>query len=146
MHAYDADKIENTLTINTLDSDVNFQALNDKDYVLKKGDITIEGKEEIYCLAGIIGSKNSACTNSTKRILLEAAHFSANYIAKTGRELQIDTDSRYRFERNVDKEFTLKALDFATDLITSICGGESSTLIYSGNDTKKKYRFSYRLF
>ncbi|MDC0865085.1 phenylalanine--tRNA ligase subunit beta [Rickettsiaceae bacterium] len=135
MHAYDADKIGDSLVIETLESDASFHALNDKDYTLKQGDLVIGNKKEIHCLAGIIGGKNSACNSNTKRIILEAAHFNADHIAKTGRNIQIETDSRYRFERNVDKEFTLKALDIATQLIIAICGGEVSNTTSYGDST-----------
>ncbi len=134
MHAYDASKIDSKLTVETLDSDTNFTALNDKEYVLKNGDLVIRDEKNIQCLAGIIGGKNSSCDDNTQNIILEAASFNSENIAKTGRNLMIDTDSRYRFERNVDREFTLKALDFATDLIISICGGESSRAIIAGSD------------
>lgn len=133
MHAYDADKIKSGLIVKTLASDSNFKALNEKEYILKAGDIVIRDEQEIHCLAGIIGGENSACDASTKHVILEAASFNAEHIAKSGRRIMVDTDSRYRFERNVDAEFTLKALDFATDLIVSICGGVPSKLVSVGN-------------
>ena len=133
MHAYDADKINSGLIVDTLVEDAAFKALNDKEYVLKAGDIVIRDAQEIHCLAGIIGGENSACDQDTRRVILEAASFNAEHIAKTGRRIMVDTDSRYRFERNVDREFTLKALDFATDLIVSICGGIPSKLVSAGN-------------
>ena len=132
MHAYDADKIKSGLIVEILDSDSNFKALNEKEYVLKAGDMVIRDTQEIHCLAGIIGGENSACNQDTRRVILEAASFNAGHIAKTGRSIMIDTDSRYRFERNVDREFTLMALDLATDLIISICGGSPSKLVSMG--------------
>lgn len=132
MHAYDADKIKGGLTIETLNADIKFKALNDKDYILKDSDIVIRDNNEIHCLAGIIGGENSSCSKHTNIIILEAANFNADYIARTGRHLMVDTDSRYRFERNVDRGFTLKALDFATDLIISICGGSASKAVIAG--------------
>lgn len=134
MHAYDADKITGGLQIRILDSKNEFMALNDKEYELREGDLIIKDEREIQCLAGIIGGTASACTENTKNIILEAASFSAEYISRTGRRLHIDTDSRYRFERNVDREFTLKALDFATNLILEICGGNASDAVFIGEE------------
>jgi phenylalanyl-tRNA synthetase beta chain len=133
MHAYDADRLSGGLTVETLSENVNFKALNEKEYALKAGDIIIRDDKEIHCLAGIIGGENSACTENTTRVILEAASFDSEHIVKTGRRVQVDTDSRYRFERNVDSEFTAKALDIATDLIVSICGGAASKSVLSGN-------------
>ena len=46
----------------------------------------------------------------------------------------IDTDSRYRFERHVDKEFTLKASNYTAHLILAICRGEIFALKMAGSD------------
>ena len=133
MHAYDADKLSGGLTVETLSENCGFKALNDKEYVLESGDIVIRDEKEIHCVAGIIGGEHSSCSENTTRVLLEAASFDSEHIAKTGRKLQVDTDSRYRFERNVDSEFTLSALDVATDLILSICGGSASKSVTKGS-------------
>ena len=134
MHAYDADKIKGNLTIDSLKSKETLLALNDKEYELGQDDIVIRDDKEIHCLAGIIGGKNSSCNEFTNNIFLEAACFDSKYITRTGRKMMIDTDSRYRFERNVDREFTLKALDYATNLILTICGGSASAPQIAGND------------
>ena len=134
MHVYDAAKISGGLIADVLTQDEPFKALNEKEYNLKSGDIVIRDNSEIHGLAGIIGGENSSCSDRTNSVILEAAIFESNHIAKSGRRVMIDTDSRYRFERNVDQEFTLKALDFATDLITSICGGDASKAIIAGEE------------
>ncbi len=134
MHAYDAAKISGGLIADVLKQDEAFKALNEKEYGLKSGDIVIRDNNEIHGLAGIIGGENSSCSSGTNSVILEAAIFESNHIAKSGRRVMIDTDSRYRFERNVDQEFTLKTLDFATDLIASICGGEASKAVIAGKE------------
>ncbi len=135
MHAYDASRIDGGLTIDTSTSEIPFVALNGKEYVTKNGDIVIKDSKDIHCFGGIIGGQNSSCNENTTNILLEAASFSSDYIAKTGRRIMVDTDSRYRFERNVDREFTLKALDLATQLIMDICGGVASKVKAIGTST-----------
>jgi phenylalanyl-tRNA synthetase beta chain len=132
MHAYDADKIDKNLFIEPLASETQFKALNEKEYTLKKDDLVIKDKKKIHCIAGIIGGKNSACDAGTKNVILEAAIFNRESVVKTGRHLMVDTDSRYRFERHVDREFTLKALNIATNLILSICGGKASKAVITG--------------
>ena len=133
MHAYDADKLSSGLIIEELDNPLQFKALNNKEYKLLKNDLIIKDKENVHCLAGIIGGEISSCTTSTKRVLLEAACFNSTFIAKTGRRLQIETDSRYRFERGVDQSFTINALNITADMIMTICGGESSQIISEGS-------------
>ena len=135
MHAYDANRINDGLIVDASSSEISFMALNGKEYVTKNGDIVIKDSKEVHCLGGIIGGQNSSCNENTTSILLEAASFSSDYIAKTGRRIMVDTDSRYRFERNVDREFTLRALDLATHLIMDICGGVASKIKSIGIST-----------
>ena len=135
MHAYDADKTDGTLIVDTLRSSDKISALNNKEYDLQEEDLVIKDGKEIQCLAGIIGGKVSSCSNVTRRIFLESACFDSNYVMNSGRRLMIETDSRYRFERNVDRAFSLKALDYATDLILSICGGKASSVKCVGETT-----------
>lgn len=148
MHAYDADKINQGLEVRVLTKPETFLALNDKEYNLATGDLVIHDVGEIHCLAGIIGGKNSACSSRTNRIILEAASFDSKYISRTGRKLMVDTDSRHRFERYVDPEFTLKALNYATNLILSICGGEASEIKVAGavKSLKRKIDFPISFF
>ncbi|RYE06480.1 MAG: phenylalanine--tRNA ligase subunit beta [Rickettsiaceae bacterium] len=129
MHAYNKETIIKGLDIRLAAAGTQFQALNNKDYMLSEQDLVVADAEHIQSLAGIIGSSYSACSKHNDElvnIILEAACFSAEIIMDTGRRHNILTDSRYRFERNVDGAFTLNALDIATNLIVSICGGEAS--------------------
>lgn len=146
MHAYDASKIKKDLQVSLLDNPQEFAALNGKDYKLPQESLVIADSNEVHCLAGIIGGANSACDDNTSNIILEAACFNADNIAKTGRILQINTDSRYRFERNVDREFTLKAMEYATSMILEICGGDASNIVANGDDKlpKRSLEFSAR--
>ncbi|KAJ6645087.1 Phenylalanine--tRNA ligase beta subunit [Pseudolycoriella hygida] len=132
MHAYDRNKLLDNIQITTLKEKTKFVALNGKEYDLDAGDLVVQDDRQVLALAGIIGGDSSSCGVETQNILLEAACFSAKYITKTGRCLQIDTDSRYRFERNIDQEFTLKALNIASKMIFAICGGEISDIVYNG--------------
>ncbi len=138
MHAYDADKLKDNLTISNLSEDTKFKALDEKEYLVPKNSLVISDENGIQCLAGIMGAAGSACDLETKRIILEAAHFASDKIALTGRKIGIESDSRYRFERNVDKKFTQKALDIASSMILEICGGQSSNAFIAGDDDMKE--------
>lgn len=132
MHAYDRSKLSDKLQITLLKEKTKFLALNGKEYDLDEDSLVIQDDRQVFTLAGIIGGDSSKSELETQNILLEAACFSAQYITKTGRSLKIDTDSRYRFERNIDQTFTLKALNIASKMILSICGGEISDIVYNG--------------
>lgn len=167
MHAYDADKLRGDVSVsrhceenviprldrgiqeNSKDTVVKprydsddkngFHALNDKKYLLNESDLVVKDDNGVQALAGIIGGVSTSCDSNTTNILLEAACFNAKMVAASGRRLQIDTDSRYRFERNIDRNFIEKALNIATDLILSICdGGEVSEIVISGEKESAK--------
>jgi len=130
LHAYDKNLISgNVITIENTEEEKNFTALNDEEYSLPKQSLTIKDKAQIISLAGIIGGKSSACNDNSTDIILEAANFAAKPISATGRKLQIDTDSRYRFERKIDPLFVQNALYKAASLIQEICGGEISNIV-----------------
>jgi len=67
---------------------------------------------------------DSEVTDTTTNILLESACFNAVSIRKTARKLKLSTDASYRFERGVDPDGTINALDRAVNLICQIAGGE----------------------
>lgn len=137
IHAYDRNKLDSKLKVKSLLSNTPFTALNDKEYLLQAGDLVIEDNSDIQCLAGIIGSRHSSCSAETSSIILESACFDSVQITKSGRTHNIITDSRYRFERKVDSSFTITALDIASEMIISICGGESSQIIFQGSSNKE---------
>jgi phenylalanyl-tRNA synthetase beta chain len=65
-------------------------------------------------------------------VFVEAAYFNPVRISRTGRDMQIDSDARYRFERGVDPEFTVAGMEIATKLILEICGGRASEVVIAG--------------
>ena len=130
LHAYDKSLIAaQQISAEQLEDSQEFLALNDEKYILPQEAIVIKDQDKILALGGIIGGESSACNENTAHILLEAANFPADNIAKTGRKLRIDTDSRYRFERNIDPLFVTQALCYAANLIQEICAGEASQLV-----------------
>ena len=73
-----------------------------------------------------MGGEHSGCDASTSDVLIESALWEPLNVARTGRELGIVTDARYRFERGVDPEFMVPGLELATRMVLELCGGEPS--------------------
>ncbi len=143
LHVFDADKLSGGLTVRKSIKGEIFHALDDKVYELTEGMIVITDEKEIVSLGGIIGGMKSAVSDKTKNVLLEAAYFDPIAIASTGRKLQINSDARYRFERGVDRSFTLSGSHIATKMIIDLCGGQASDNIIAGSlpPPKKKIIF-----
>lgn len=128
LHCYDADKIGNNISIVPSKKGDEFIDLFDNKYILNDGMTIIQDENEKICLGGVIGAKNSCSDMTTKNIFLECAIFDTINTAKTSRLLNIQTDSKYRFERGVDYQITQFVLDYTTKLIQDICGGNSSKI------------------
>lgn len=129
MHCYDADKIKGHFAIKKANGGEKFLALDKNEYTLSKNATLICDDSSILGLAGIIGGDSTASSNETKNIVLECAIFDTLNTARTARALNINTDAKFRFERGVDKVISELALNYATFLVQSICGGESSEVV-----------------
>ena len=132
LHAYDADKINKEIIVRNSKDGEEFEALDNKKYKLKKGMCVISDKSGVLGLGGIIGGASTSTELKTKNILLEAAYFLPASIRKTARDLNINTDAKYRFERGIDPNSIKDGLELAAELIVRICGGEASKFIITG--------------
>ena len=74
-------------------------------------------------LAGIMGGHDSEVTASTTQVLLESAYFNPRTIRRTGKRLGLSTEASYRFERGVDPDGVIQALERATQLMVEVGGG-----------------------
>ena len=101
-HAFDNDTLDGKLNVRFSKKNEIIDSLNDKKYALKERTPVIADKSKVHAIAGIIGSKNSAVTKSSKNIIIECAHFLPELIRSASKEYRIQTDSSYRFERGVD--------------------------------------------
>ena len=138
LHAYDADKIDKEIIVRDSKDGEEFEALDNKKYKLKKGMCVIADKSSILGLGGIIGGTKTSTEYETKNILLESAYFLPSSIRKTARELSINTDAKYRFERGIDPNSVIEGLEIATDLILNICGGQASKFLIKGKSMQKR--------
>ena len=68
-------------------------------------------------MAGIMGGQASAVSESTTNILLEAAFFTPDLLAGKARAYGLHTESSHRFERGVDFELQLAAMERASQLL-----------------------------
>ena len=143
LHVFDADKLKGALTVRMAHNGEKFTALNEKEYELADFALGICDEEGVQCLGGIMGGLEKGCTENTVNVLLECALFKPECIAKTGRRLQIDSDSRYRYERWVDPKSNISGSDYATQLIISICGGEASDLTVVGTEENYQPQVAY---
>ncbi len=137
LHSYDADKIDKEIIVRDSREGEEFEALDNKKYKLKKGMCVISDKSGVLGLGGVIGGVKTSTEFDTKNVLLESAYFLPKSIRKTARELSIDTDAKYRFERGIDPNSVAEGLEIAAELIVRLCGGQASKFVITGKTQKK---------
>ncbi|WP_339052623.1 phenylalanine--tRNA ligase subunit beta [Candidatus Lariskella endosymbiont of Epinotia ramella] len=142
-HAYDADKIEGVIKVRPSKDREKFIALGGCEYELPQGLTVIADDVKVLAVAGVIGGELSKVDHDTKNILLEIANFKSSAVIKSGRALNIVTDSRFRFERKVDEDNADLFTNGITWKILAECGGVAyEPIIFKG--TKSEYvKFIY---
>lgn len=124
MHAFDAAKLHGDISVRFANAGESIALLNDQTIELKADDLVIADENGALALAGVMGGKPSAVGDTTTDIFLESAFFTPAVIAGKARRLGFSTDSSYRFERGVDFGNTRNAIEYATSLIKTLCGGQ----------------------
>ena len=125
MHAFDLDAIEGDIDVRLARSDERLVLLDDKDQALTDDLLVIADQQKPLAIAGIMGGKDSGVSNNTQHIFLESAFFAPEKMAGKARQLGLHTDASHRFERGVDRDLQLRAIERASELLLAIVGGEA---------------------
>ena len=104
--------------------ETKFITIDGKERTIDSNMLMICDAEKIIAIAGVMGGMNSEINSETKDVLIESANFSSSSIRKTSKTLGLSTEASYRFERGVDPNLTLVALDRVSEIITETAGGE----------------------
>jgi phenylalanyl-tRNA synthetase beta chain len=145
LHVFDADKVKGPLVIRRGRDGEKFLALDGKTYSVTPKMCVITDENGVESLSGIMGGEESGCSETTVNVLIESALWDPLNIARTGRELGISTDARYRFERGVDPAFMSPGLDHATNLVLEMCGGEVSDELIAGSVPEPRMTIAFPL-
>ncbi|MDV7675828.1 phenylalanine--tRNA ligase subunit beta [Acinetobacter baumannii] len=124
MHAFDLAKIEGTVHVRQAKLKEKLQLLNDQEVELQDDVMVIADDQKALAIAGIMGGLASSVTDDTTDIFLESAFFAPLAIAGRARRFGLHTDSSQRYERGVDFELPLIAMNRASQLIQELAGGE----------------------
>lgn len=133
LHVYDISKLNGNISVKETQDGVELEALDDKTYKMSQGSVGIFDEKGQIGLGGIVGGTSTGVDENTTDVFLEAAYFNPQRIAKTGRNLGVESDARYRFERGIDPNFTFDGIEIATQLIVDICDGSASEIVKAGD-------------
>ena len=143
LHVYDADKLNGAIRARLGKTGEKFLALDGKTYAVDQEMCVIADEARVLGLGGVIGGEDTGCTEETTNVFIESAYFDPNRTARTGRTLNIVSDARFRFERGVDPQSVLPGLEFATQLVLDLCGGEPSQVTVAGKSPKPNAPFRF---
>ncbi len=125
LHAFDLEKIKgDKILVKTLPQGHAFKTLDEVERKLLAEDLMIcDGESTPMCIGGVFGGFNSGVSNDTTAIFLESAFFSPNWIRRSMLRHGLRTDAAWSFEKGVDPNGCVRALERAVALILELAGG-----------------------
>ena len=127
LHTFDADMVKgHKIVVKTMPDGTPFQTLDGEEHKLSDRDLAICNAEDPMCIAGVFGGKGSGTYETTKNVVLESAYFHPTWIRKSARRHGLSTDASFRFERGVDPNGTIYALQQAAIMCQELAGGKVS--------------------
>lgn len=125
MHAYDLDTIAgHKIVVKRAEDGEKFQTLDGQERELDSSILMICDGEKSVGLAGIMGGENSKITDDVKTMLFEAACFDGTNIRLSGKKIGMRTDAQAKFEKGLDPNTTMEAMNRACQLIEELGAGE----------------------
>ncbi len=125
MHAYDLDTIEdNTIVVRNASKGEKFTTLDGQERELDESVLMIcDGKKPVG-IAGIMGGENSMITDDVKTMLFESACFDGTNIRLSSKKVGLRTDASGKFEKGLDPNNAINAINRACQLIEELGAGE----------------------
>jgi phenylalanyl-tRNA synthetase beta chain len=125
MHAFDLAKLSGAITVRNAVAGESLTLLDGKEIELNRETLLVTDEKGPLALAGIMGGESSGIEEETTDLFLECAFFAPLSIAGKARSYGLHTDSSHRFERGVDSQLQLLAIERATQLLIDIVGGSA---------------------
>ena len=124
LHAFDLDRLPTRrIVVRTAQEIKKFTTLDGVERDLAPEDLLICAGDMPVALAGVMGGADSEVKAETRSILLESANFDPTAIRRTAKRLGLHSEASHRFERGVDPEGTLGALERAVYLLATVATG-----------------------
>ena len=127
-HIFDLDKIHGGLNVRWGRAGETLELLNGTTIALDDQVGVIADDSCVESLAGIMGGKATAVSDTTRNVYVEAAFWWPDAVAGRSRRFNFNTDAGHRFERGVDPALTVQHLERISRLILDICGGEAGPI------------------
>lgn len=125
MHAFDFNKFESgDILARQARNGEKIVTLDGEERDLIDQDIVIAVNDKPVALAGVMGGKATEIDSHSKTVVLEVAVFDGKAIRKTSGRLNLRSESSSRFEKGVNYDTVIEALDFAAAMLEELAGGQ----------------------
>ncbi|GFZ82351.1 phenylalanine--tRNA ligase beta subunit [Paenibacillus marchantiophytorum] len=125
LHAFDAEQLNNGhIDVRLAAAGEKLVTLDDVERTLEPHMLLVTDGTKPVAIAGVMGGANSEVTEGTTRILLESAKFAGSSVRRTSRQLGLRSEASLRFEKEVNPEAVLPALNRAAALIAQYAEGQ----------------------
>lgn len=147
LHAFDGDKINGgVLGVRFAKEGELLTTLDGQERKLEPQMLVIADGTKAVALAGVMGGLDSEVTGDTVNIVLESAKFDGGTVRKTSRQLGLRSEASLRFEKEVDPNAVISALNRAAALIATYAGGSvRQGIVQAGNGTVEEKRLTLSL-
>jgi phenylalanyl-tRNA synthetase beta chain len=122
LHAFDAAALSGPIVVRRARPGERLETLDHVVRELDPGDILITDSSGPISMAGTMGGLATEISQSSRDLVIEAAHFSAQGTAQMSRRHKLSSEASYRFERGVDRELPLYASARAVSMLASLGG------------------------
>jgi len=125
LHAFDLDYISaHKIIVRRAYPGENFNTLDGVERKLTEENLVIADQEKAIGLAGVMGGENSEIKDYTKDVFLESAYFNPVNNRRTSQYFSLRTDASNRFEKGIDPEGQIYALNRTASLIKQTAAGD----------------------
>lgn len=129
MHGFDLRQLDTEIQVRMARPGEKLVLLDGQEIRLRDDTLVIADASKAVAMAGIMGGEHSGVARDTVDILFESAFFAPTAIIGKSRSYGIHTDSSHRFERGVDPQLQVRALERATGLLLEMAGGEPGPVV-----------------
>lgn len=124
MHAFDLANLEgNSIIVRRARDGEVLQTLDGQDRALDSSMLVIADAGRPVAVAGVMGGANSEITETTRTILFESACFDGISVRLAAKRLGMRTEASGRFEKGLDRENVITAVDRAVQLVEELGAG-----------------------
>ena len=124
MHAFDVDCIKGGIVVRNAVDGEKITTLDGVERALDSSMLVIADHERAVAVAGVMGGESSMITGTAGAVLFESANFDGTNIRLTSKKLGLRTDASSKYEKGLDPNLALEAVNRAAQLVEENGWGE----------------------